>query len=71
MNFIKGVGLYVGGMATGIGIGALGASIVIAVMLLDDKRQNEMGSSRVKYNSTYSKYYTDKCCTDDAIRRND
>lgn len=59
MEFIKGVGLYVGGMATGIGIGSLGASIIIALMLLDDKRQNERRSSRVNYNPTYSKFYAD------------
>ena len=59
MNLLKGVGLYVGGMFTGIGIGALGASIVIAVMLLDDKRQNERRNSRVNY------------YTNDTVRRND
>lgn len=61
MEFIKSVGLYVGGMATGIGIGALGASIVIAVMLLDDNRRD--GRRTPKPN--YSSYYTDNA------RRND
>ena len=61
MNFIKGVGLYVGGMATGIGIGALGASIIIAVMLLDDSRRDGRRTSKPNYSS----YYTDN------VRRND
>ena len=59
MNLLKGVGLYVGGMFTGIGIGALGASAIIAVMLIDDKRQNERRNSRVNY------------YTNDTVRRND